>query len=242
MNIPAVQQILKTAKQAQRHALSEHDSKQVLAAYGIPVVAEAAAQTWEQVRAAAARLGYPVVLKRCGAAILHKSEKGLIAVDLRREDELADAFERLQTREPAADAYFLVQQMARGARELVIGMVRDAQFGPCVMYGLGGILTELLNDVAFRVAPVEAADAFEMMDEIKGRNILDAVRGMPPADREAIARCIVALGEIGLAYDDIAEIDVNPLILQGAQPIAVDALVILQKDVPQNSDADTASV
>ena len=228
MDIAAAQEILRTAAGNRQQGLSEYDSRRLIAAYGIPVAAAAVAATWEEVRSAAEDIGYPVVLKLCGVEISHKSEKGLIAVDLRRPEELAEAFQRLDVEGRGSDTHFMVQEMVRGSRELVVGMVRDPQFGPCVMYGLGGILTELLNDVSFRVAPLEMVDAMEMMEEIKGHKILDAIRGMPPADREAIARCLVALGEIGMAHEEVQEIDVNPLILQGSRPVAVDALVVLQ--------------
>jgi len=121
----------------------------------------------------------------------------------------------------------LVQEMIKGQRELVVGLTRDPQFGPCVMFGLGGIFTEILKDISFRVAPLEKHDALEMMREIKGHKILDAVRGMPAADIDALADILIAVGRIGLENDDVKEIDINPLILQGSKPVAVDALVVL---------------
>jgi hypothetical protein len=121
----------------------------------------------------------------------------------------------------------LVQELVRGSRELMVGMTRDAQFGPCVMFGLGGIFTEILKDVSFRVAPIEKRDAKEMMQEIKGHKILENVRGMPAADLEELSEILIRVGEIGLDNDAIKEIDVNPLILSGGNPVAVDALVVL---------------
>jgi len=117
--------------------------------------------------------------------------------------------------------------MVNGQRELVVGLTRDPQFGPCVMFGLGGIFTEILKDTAFRVAPLEKCDALDMMQEIKGRKILEAVRGMEPADLDALSQILINVGRIGIENDQIKEIDINPLILSGARPVAVDALVVL---------------
>jgi len=122
----------------------------------------------------------------------------------------------------------LVQEMVKGKRELVAGLTRDAQFGPCVMFGLGGIFTEILKDISFRVAPLEKRDALEMMQEIKGHKILNSIRGMDAADLNILADILVALGRIGLENENIKEIDINPLILSGGKPVAVDALVVLE--------------
>ena len=122
----------------------------------------------------------------------------------------------------------LVQEMVRGERELVCGLTRDARFGPCVMFGLGGIFTELIDDAVFRVAPLTLGDAREMMDTIRTTKILQAFRGQPPADREALAQILVALGEIGVRNESVREIDINPIkIRPDGTPVAVDALVAI---------------
>jgi acyl-CoA synthetase (NDP forming) len=118
--------------------------------------------------------------------------------------------------------------MIKGPRELVAGMTRDPQFGPCVMFGLGGIFTEILKDIAFRVAPLERQDALDMTQEIKAHKILGAVRGMPAADLDLLCDILVRVGEIGMQNQSIQEIDINPLILSGAKPVAVDALIVLK--------------
>jgi acetate---CoA ligase (ADP-forming) subunit beta len=110
----------------------------------------------------------------------------------------------------------------------VIGMIRDPQLGPCVMFGLGGILTEILCDVTFRPAPLSEADAEEMLREIKGKKILGAIRGMPAVDTGSLIQCLIAVGRIGLEREEIQAIDINPLIIQGCSPVAVDALVVLR--------------
>ncbi|HPE46270.1 MAG TPA: acetate--CoA ligase family protein, partial [Deltaproteobacteria bacterium] len=122
----------------------------------------------------------------------------------------------------------LVQQMVKGERELVAGLIRDPQFGPCVMFGLGGIFTEVLKDVTFRVAPLEMRDAYEMMDEIKAKKLLDEFRGKPAVNREVLAKALLNLGRIGLEVDEVAEIDINPMIIHEDMPVAVDALVVLR--------------
>jgi acetate---CoA ligase (ADP-forming) subunit beta len=123
----------------------------------------------------------------------------------------------------------LVQEMVKGSRELVVGMIRDAQFGPCVMFGLGGIFTEVLKDVSFRIAPLEKRDALEMAAEIKSAKILGAFRGMPPVDMDLLVSMLINMGKLGLDLDAVKEVDVNPLIVSGNRPVAVDALVVLEE-------------
>jgi acetyl-CoA synthetase (ADP-forming) len=212
-----------------RTMLSEFEAKQVLAAYGLPVTREYLVSTRDEARDAARKIGGPVVLKGSDALVAHKTEKGWIVADVRNEEEAVQAFDRL-TGLPDGPRQVLVQEMIRGKRELVVGLTRDPQFGPSVMFGLGGIFTEILRDVAFRVAPLTKADALDMMAEIRGHKILDAVRGMPPADKDLLADALVGVGRIGLEHPEVQEIDVNPLILDGSRPVAVDALIVLKKD------------
>jgi len=208
--------------------LSEFESTRLLAGFGIPTAKEILAQNLEEVKKAAESIGYPVVLKACSPEVSHKTESGLIAVDLRNEADLEHAFQKISGSSPAKGGGFLVQEMIKGERELVMGMIRDPQFGPCVMFGLGGIFTEILGDVTFRPAPLSEADAAEMMREIKGNKILDAVRGMPAVDADSLIQCLMAVGRIGMEREEIQAIDVNPLIIQGSKPVAVDALVVLK--------------
>lgn len=208
--------------------LSEHDSKRILAAYGVPVTREVLVSNLTQARAAARRLKYPVVLKACSADAAHKTEKGLVAVNLTGERALSEAFRRVQKRAGKRyDGGYLVQEMVSGEREVMIGMVRDAQFGPSVMFGLGGIFTEILEDVVFRVAPLKKRDAVEMIRGIQGHKMLEAVRGMKAVDRDSLVDSLIAVGRLGLDHADIELIDVNPLIIKGDKPVAVDALVVL---------------
>ena len=208
-------------------ALSEFESKQLLASYRIPVTRETLVENEENLIKTAGDIGYPIVIKACSPDIAHKTEKGLIRLDIRDDDEAKVAFNEIIARMNGNEKTVLVQEMIKGKRELVAGLTRDAQFGPCVMFGLGGIFTEILKDISFRIAPLEKLDAMEMMQEIKGRKILDSIRGMDAADLNILADILIALGRIGLENENIKEIDINPLILSGGKPVAVDALVVL---------------
>lgn len=210
-----------------RSQLSEYESKQVLASYGLPVTEECLATSPEELITAAAEIGYPLVVKACSADVAHKTERGLIRVDVRNEQEAMAAFDDIMQRMNGDGGGVLVQQMIKGRRELVIGLTRDPQFGPCVMFGLGGIFTEILEDTVFRVAPLTRFDAMDMMQEIKSRKILDAVRGLEAVDREQLAAMLITIGQIGLENENIKEIDVNPVIISKGKPVAVDALVVL---------------
>lgn len=222
-------EIVKEALRRGQKALSEYDAKRLLSQYGFAVVREKLVRSRSAALKAAKEIGLPVVLKGCSPQITHKTEKKLIEVDLRTLKEVERAFEAIWQR--AGDTPLdgiLVQEMVKGVRELVIGMIRDAQFGPCVMFGLGGIFTEILKDVSFRVAPLEKRDALEMVQEIKGAAILSSFRGMPPVDMEFLASLLINVGQLGLELEAVKEVDVNPLIISGDKPIAVDALVVLE--------------
>lgn len=222
-----IQKILKRANNQGKANLSEYESKQVLADYGLPIVPEMLVKDWETVKDAVDQFGYPLVLKACSPEIIHKTEKKLIELDIREEEELKKAFKRIKEKIEAAGGDVLLQKMIKGERELVIGMLRDSQFGPCVMFGLGGIFTEILYDVTFRVAPVELKDVLEMFREIRGYKILDAVRGLETVNKEKLAECVIALGKIGLENPNIKEVDVNPIVVDKGQPVVVDALINL---------------
>ncbi|RLB12054.1 MAG: carboxylate--amine ligase [Deltaproteobacteria bacterium] len=221
-------EIIKRALDQGRNMLSEHESKELLSTYGIPVTKERIVQDTTQLKEAASEIGYPIVLKAHSPSLAHKTEKGLIRVDIRNDQEASEAFNEIMGKIEGSEKAVLVQEMIKGQRELVVGLTRDPQFGPCVMFGLGGIFTEILKDISFRVAPLEKRDALEMMKDIKGHKILDAVRGMPSADLDALADILITVGRMGLENNEIKEIDINPLILKGSKPVAVDALVVLE--------------
>jgi len=221
-------EIIDEAIKRRQTNLSEYESKRLLAGYGIPVTREALVGNSESLMEAINKIGFPVVLKGCSPDIAHKTEKGLIHVDIRNEDEALAAFKAIIAGMNGTENSVLVQEMIRGKRELVAGLTRDPQFGPCVMFGLGGIFTEILKDISFRVAPLGKDDAQEMMQEIKGHKILGAIRGMEAVDLEMLADILITIGKIGMENEKIGEIDINPLIISGSKPVAVDALVVLQ--------------
>lgn len=221
-------EMLQQARSRGARVLTEFEAKRFLSDYGFPVTPEKTVASLEAALAAAGVIGYPVALKGSGEELLHKTELGLVKLGLKNDSELREAYDQLAAAGQGLLKAMLVQQMVTGNRELVAGLVRDPQFGPSVMFGLGGIYTEALEDVAFRVAPLSRWDALQMMEEIRGRKILEAFRGMPPVDRKALADILITLGTIGLENPAIREIDINPLkIRPDGQPIAVDALIIL---------------
>ncbi len=220
--------IIEKALQEGRTTLSEYESKQLLIKYGIPVTRESLAVDREQLLGAINDMGFPIVLKSCSPAISHKTEKDLVKLDIRTEAEALEAFGYIMENMEGPEKAVLVQEMVKGKRELVVGLTRDLQFGPCVMFGLGGIFTEILEDISFRVAPLQKKDAMEMIQEIKGRKILEPIRGMKPVNMDALVDILIKVGNIGVENDSVKEIDINPLIISGGDPVSVDALVVLE--------------
>ena len=208
--------------------LSENESKMVLSAYGIPVTKEKTVKTEAEAAAAAAEMGYPVVLKGSGESVSHKTELDLISLNIRDEKGLMESFRGFKDRKDVIVEEFLIQQMVKGNRELMAGLKRDSQFGPCVMFGLGGVLAEILDDVTIRVAPLSEFDAMDMLGDIRANKILDAFRGKPAVDRDALAALLIGLGKLGLENEAVAEVDINPIKLVDGKPVAVDALIVLR--------------
>lgn len=214
-----------------RSALSEYESKQLLSSFGIPVTLEVIARDAAEAVSLATGIGFPVVLKASGAGISHKTEVGGVALNLGSGQEVKQEGERLLKIEGAEG--LLVQEMVRGARELVCGLLRDPGFGVCVMFGIGGVLTEVLDDVVFRIAPLSLADARDMISEIRGKKIVEPFRGEAAVDLDVLCRTLVALGKIGLQHKEVTGVDINPLkIRPNGQPVAVDALVTLDAGPP----------
>lgn len=209
-------------------ALSEYESKERLAQYDIPVVKEQLVTSVEDALEAARRIGLPVVLKACGSGLAHKTELRVVELNLRDDNAVTEAYNRIIERVSKQIDGVLVQEMVQGNRELICGLTRDDQFGPCVMLGIGGIFVEALRDVVFRVAPLEVRDAFNMMDELKGRALLGEFRGEKAVDREVLGRVLVGLGRMGVEEPDVYSVDVNPLVVRDGLPVAVDALVVIE--------------
>ena len=210
--------------------LSERDSIELVARYGVPVVEERCVADPERAVTAADELGYPVVVKLHGDAIAHKTERGLVRLGLADAAAVrAAAREVLAAAQPGDGAVDLVvAPMVTGTRELIAGVHTDAQFGPCVMVGIGGVFTEALGDVAFRLVPLSGADADDMLDELGAQALLGPVRGEPAVDRVAVRDVLLALSRLAVAERGVAAVDINPLIVtDDGMPVAVDALVEL---------------
>ena len=206
--------------------LDEQLSKSILGACGVPTVPEVFAADASQAVAAAAGLGYPVVMKGLLPGEVHKTELGLIRLGLRNGRAVRAAFTDLMGKMDGSGKV-LVQKQAPKAVELILGLLRDPQFGPCVMIGLGGVMAEIYDDTAFAVAPLTHREALALIGRIRAQKLLSGFRGAPPVDREAVARILVSLGAIGINHPRIKEIDINPLIVGGRGATAVDATVIL---------------
>lgn len=207
--------------------LSEYESKLIMKNSGIPIARQALAQSKTEALTLARQIGFPVVMKGCSDKYLHKTELGLVKLNLQNESEVSDAYDELTSKNLDLDGV-LVTEMIAAEREFVIGLGRDVQFGPYVMFGIGGVYTEALNDVSFRLAPLRRFDAQEMIGEIKAQKLLDDFRGKPAVDREALSDILVRVGRLGAENEEIAEIDINPVILQNTRPVAVDALVVFR--------------
>jgi acetyl-CoA synthetase (ADP-forming) len=208
--------------------LSESDSAELVARYGVPVAPSQRAASAAEAVAAAEAVGYPVVVKLQSEGLAHKSEQRLVRLGLTGPDGVLAAADELlagarDAGHPGAD--LLVARMVRGARELVAGLHTDPQFGHCVMVGIGGVLTEALGDVAFRLVPLDAADAHDALDELRAQGLLDAWRGEPAVDRAAVADVLLALARLAEAEPEVVSVDLNPLVVEQGRPVAVDALV-----------------
>jgi len=214
-----------------QRALSEYESKQLLRLYGIPVTREELSHSAEEAVSVAEDLGFPVVLKACSPELMHKSDRGGIELNLRSEGDVREAYGRIiQGIDLELDGV-LVQEMVRGQRELVLGLNRDSQFGPCVMLGIGGIMTEVFQDTVFRMAPFDMIEAKDMTEELRFKTILGAFRGQKPVDMDMLCRALIAVGQIGLELEAVSELDINPVIITPeGRVVAADALVVLRRD------------
>jgi len=207
--------------------LPEDESKRLLGEYGIPFAPEIGAADADAAVAAADEVGYPVVAKLNGEGIAHKTERGLVRLNLADADAVRQAADELLAAATPEDGEVsvLVAPFLKANRELIAGIHRDPQFGPTVMLGIGGILAEALADVAFRLAPFERVDAADMLDQLRTQALLGEVRGEPAVDRTAVEDVLLALAKVAVERDDVRSADLNPLLVVDGKPIAVDALV-----------------
>jgi acetyl-CoA synthetase (ADP-forming) len=210
--------------------LSEAESKQLLEEHGVPVLDERVASNPDDAARAADAIGYPVVAKLCGDAIAHKTERGLVRLNLGDADAVrVAAADLLAAATPDdGDVAVLIAPMVKGNRELIAGLSDDPQFGMTVMLGVGGVLAEALADVAFRLVPITRVDAEDMIDDLAAQPLFGSFRGEPAVDRERLVDVLVGLSDAAAAHPELASADVNPLIIVNGAPVAVDALVELR--------------
>ena len=227
--------VIDRARQEGRSLLSEVEAKQVLAQAGVPVVEARLATKRDEAVALAGELGYPVALKIVSPQITHQSDVGGVKLALDTAEAVADAYDAIVEAARRADADATiegvsVQRMAEPGIEVITGMTLDAQFGPVLMFGLGGVLVEVLKDVAFRVVPIAARDARQMVREIQGFPVLQGYRGQEPADLEALEGLLLKVSQFIEGHPEIAELDLNPVFAYPKGAIAVDARIVLSEE------------
>jgi acyl-CoA synthetase (NDP forming) len=239
--------IIKKVRLSGRRTLAASEARSLLTAYGIPAPASEMAATADEAVAAAERIGFPVALKIASPDILHKTDAGGVALNLTGAREVQGAFDDITSTArqafPGAAIWGVqVQRMVSGGQETIVGATRDPQFGHLLMFGLGGIFVEVLEDVSFRVAPLSRPEALEMMRETRSFRLLQGFRGRPAADTDAIAGCLLRVSRLVTDFPEIEELDINPLTVRtvGEGVTALDARVILR--VPKEAPASPFSL
>jgi acyl-CoA synthetase (NDP forming) len=221
------------AKKDGRNYLLEPEAKMVCMEYGIPVTRFKVALTSDEAVKFAEEIGYPVVLKIVSPDVIHKFDVGGVALNLKTLSEVKDAYEKIlknvKKHKPNAKIIgVLVQEMAPQSTEVIVGAIKDPQFGPALMFGLGGIFVEVLKDVTFRIAPITESDAREMITEVKAYPILKGYRGQPPADIDAIVSILLSTSKLVMDHQEIKELDLNPIMVYEKGAKTVDARIILE--------------
>jgi acyl-CoA synthetase (NDP forming) len=228
----SVAEVIDNARSQGRTLLTEVESKQILHEAEIPVALAVLADDAKSAVAAAEKTGFPVVLKVVSPDVAHKSDVGGVRLGLESREEVEEAFDEIMASVRAAQTDVrvegvAVQKMAPAGTEVIVGMSKDAQFGPVMMFGLGGVFVEVLKDVAFRIVPLEGKDAREMVREIKGFAVLEGVRGQPASDLAALENLILRVSEFIEAHPEIEELDLNPVLVYPDGALAVDARIVV---------------
>jgi len=216
-------------KKSEQVVLNEYQAKAFLKEKGIDVVDERLVVTREELSDAAKTLGYPVVVKGCSSSLLHKSEAGLVLVDIRDEKELNAAYDLIHRREKRIEGV-LVQRMVPGRREFLVGIAHDPSFGACVVFGLGGVFTEALRDITYLVPPFTKEEAIRQCSSLSCARLLGPFRDEGPLSQEALGTMLTNLGKLALECPEILEVDLNPVKPLDDRMIAVDALLIVSKE------------
>lgn len=227
--------IFDQARNEGRTILTEFESKRVLKQAGISVVETRLAKSQKEAVALSRKMGFPVALKIASPDVIHKSDAGGVKLALNSMTEVRKAydeiFKKIKKQYPGANLQGVsVQKMVRPGTEVIIGTSKDPQFGPVIMFGLGGIFVELLKDVSFRIIPLERKDAQEMIEEIKGYPVLQGYRGMEPASISALIETILKVSKLIEENPGIKELDLNPVFAYRNKALAVDARIVLEKE------------
>ena len=222
-------------KKEGRSILTEMESKRILKQAGIPVVETQLAKTQKEAVSLSRKMGFPVALKITSPDVTHKSDSGGVKLSLNNVTEVKRAYDeilkKIRKQYPRAVLHGVsVQKMVRPGTEVIVGTSKDPQFGPVIMFGLGGVFVELLKDVSFRIIPLERKDAQEMIHEIKGFPLLEGYRGKEPASISALVEIILKISKLVEENPQIKEIDLNPIFAYRDKAIAVDARMILESD------------
>lgn len=225
--------ILDKAKTEKRTVLTEFESKKLLERAGIPVVETRLVRTKRETISVSKEMGFPVVLKITSPDIVHKSDSGGVKLGIANATQASKAYSEImlsiKQRYPSAIIHGLtVQKMAPPGIQVIVGMSKDPQFGPVLMFGLGGILVELLKDVSFRIVPVTKRDAAEMIREIKGYPLLEGYRGQEPANIDVLQDIIVRVSQFVERTPEIKELDLNPIFAYRDKAVSVDARIVLE--------------
>jgi len=236
-----IEQIISGAVGEARSSLLEHEAKEICIQCRIPVPEFALVNTVDEAVKNADRVGYPVVLKIVSPDIIHKTEAGGVLVGLEDSKSVESGFGRIldnakRYKPNAKIVGVLVQKMAPQATEVIVGAIKDPQFGQTVMFGVGGIFVEIMKDVTFRVAPITKTDAMQMIHEIKAYPILKGYRNLPPADEGAIVDTLMRVSDLAMDFPVISEIDLNPVMVYEKGASVVDARIILEKSNSTPSD------
>jgi len=230
----SVSQIIAQAKKEGRVSLTEVEAKELLGQAGINVAPTKLATSKQEATSIAKSLGFPVVLKIVSPDVLHKSDAGGVKLNLKSEAEVDSAYDAIMTsiKAKVPNAKILgvaVQKMAPAGTEVIIGMSKDPQFGPVLMFGLGGIFVEIMKDVSFRIVPLTKRDADEMIHDIKGFPVLQGYRGQEPANLDKLEEMILKVSDFAEKNPDVKEMDLNPVLCYKDGAVAVDARIILEK-------------
>jgi acyl-CoA synthetase (NDP forming) len=225
--------IFDQVKKEGRSILTEFESKKILKQAGIPVVETKLAKTQKEAVSLSQKMGFPVVLKIVSPDVIHKSDSGGVRLSVNSVSEVKKAYDeilkKIKKQYPTAVVHGIsVQKMVRAGTEVIVGTSKDPQFGPVIMFGLGGIFVELLKDVSFRVIPVERRDVQEMIQEIKGYPLLQGYRGKEPANIMALVEIILKISKLIEENPQIKELELNPIFIYRDKALGVDARIILE--------------